>query len=281
MRMGLIVDGTAVDRGGAALRATAAQAEDLGVDLLWLRQDDRLVDPFLAAVVAGAATTGLRIGVEAVLGDAHPVVLAEQAAVCDLALGGRLVLGLRPGPGSEADFAEAVEQVVRSHRPRPFRCQGGRWPTPAGLAENSFMRDRTVRVTPAPAQIELPTWVIGDAAVAGRFGLSPVAADPEDGRALWGAIDDRMGGAAVRMSRPAVVDVAVAGGRLDHAPMVTALSGARDAWGMDTALLRLPEDVVDDDRDRVLGDLARILRPRIQQEQIPSGLLSWWDEELV
>lgn len=281
MRLGILLDGTAMDRGGAALRTAAAQAEDHGFDLLWLREDDRLVDPFLAATVAAAATSGLRIGVEVAVGGAHPVVVAEQAAVCDLAIGGRLVLGLRPAEGCEADFGDAAELVLRSHRPRPFRHAGPRWPTPAGLEANAFMRDRTVRVTPPPSQPELPTWITGDAAVAARFGLSPVTADVDDGATAWRASDDRLGEQAVRMSRPAVLDVPLDGVRLDHLALVDVLVGARDTWGLDTAVLRQPASIAGADRDAVVSDLAGIVRPRVQQEQIPSGLLEWWDEELV
>lgn len=281
MRLGLVLDGSIVDRGGVSLRAAAATAEDLGFDLLWLQQDRRMPDPFLAATMVGASTTELRVGVEVALGDAHPVVVAEQAAVCDLALGGRLVLGLRAGEGVGGDFAEAVGLVVRSHRPRPFRGGGPRWPTPAHLPANAFMRDRTVRVTPAPAQLELPTWVRDAPGVAARFGLSPLVAGLADGLATWAPIDDALGDAAVIRSRPALIDLAPDGGRLDHRAAIEAMVGAREAWGLDTAIVRLPADLATADRDRLWGDLARLVRPRVQQEQIPEGLVSWWDEELL
>lgn len=281
MRIGLVLDGAVIDRGGCALREVATTAEALGLDLLWLVQDDRMPDPLVAATVAGAVTTGLRIGVEVALGDAHPVVVAEQAAVCDLALGGRLVLGVRAGPAAGADFAEAVGLVVRSHRPRPFRGEGPRWPTPAGLDANAFMRERTIRVTPAPAQVEPPTWVRGDLAVAARFGLSPVLEGLDEGSATWDPIDAALGDAALRRSRPAVLDLPLDCDRLDHVAAVDALVAARDGWGMDTALVRLPADLPTADRDRLWGDLARVVSPRVQQERIPEGLVAWWDEELL
>lgn len=281
MRMGLVLDGTAVDGGGTTLRASAARVEDLGFDLVWLRQDDTLSDPFVAATTVSAATAGLRIGVEVALGDVRPVVTAEQAAVCDLAVEGRLVLGLRAGPIDAETFGEALEQVIRSHRPRPFRSDGGRWPTPAGHEENAFMRDRTVRVTPAPAQLELSTWVVGDPAAAARLGLSPVSDGLEEGARVWEAIDAEMGLHALRLSRPALVDVAADGGRIDAPRLVDALVSAQGAWGLDTALLRLPAGLTGEAADRAWEDLARIVRPRVQQERIPAGLVAWWDEELM
>lgn len=280
MRIGLVLDGTSVDAGGAALRAAAARLEDLGFDLVWLRQDERLTNPFLAATVVGTATTGLRVGVEVELGAVHPVVTAEQAAVCDLALRGRLVLGLRPAPEAAEDFAEAVELVVRAHRPLPFSSEGRRWPTPARLAANRFMRDRTVRVTPAPAQLELPTWLLSHAEVARRFGLSPLV-DVADGAAVWDDLDPDRADHLVRRSRPALVDVPVADHRLDHDALIATLLEAREGWGLDTALLALPADLPADARDGLWADLARIVRPRVQQEQLPTGLVEWWDEELL
>ncbi len=280
MRIGVVLDGRVVGTGGAALADRARRLEELGMDLVWLRADDALPDPLAAAPVVAAATRGLRIGVEVPLGAVHPVLVAEAAAVADLAVEGRLVLGLRPAAGlattADGDFAAAVEIVLRAHRPRPFRVEHGPWPTPANLPENAFMRDRTIRVMPAPAQLELPTWVVGAPDVASALGLPAVLDDPAEGPGHW-ASRDAADPAAWRSSRPAVVDPAMDGGRVDAASLVADLQAAVSGWGMDTALFGLPAE----DVDRALDDLARVVRPRVQQEQLPSGLLSWWDHELL
>lgn len=282
MRIGLVLDGQAVDDGGTQLRRLASAVEAAGLDLVWLRQDTALPDPLVAATTVGTATTGLRVGVEVELGNAHPVAVAEAAAVADLSTGGRLVLGCRASNGtSDEAFREALELVIRSHRPRPFRHAGGAWPTPARLAENRFTDATAVRVTPAPAQFELPTWVVGDVAAATALGLSPVLADDSTGDEAWTQIDAAMPGPALRMSRPGLVTVPVEGGRVDHVATVAALAGARDGWGMDTALLELPPDLDAAGCERAVDVLGRVVRPRVQHDDLAPGLLDWWNQELL
>lgn len=282
MRLGLVLDGSSVDTGGAELAQVAASAEEGGLDLVWLRQDESLTDPFVAAASVAAATTGLRVGVEVEVGATHPVLLAEAAVVCDLALRGRLVLGLRAAEGVTAeDSTEALGIIVRSHRPRPFQSPGGRWPTPATLDANDFTEATTVRVTPAPAQSELPTWIVGNSTVAADFGLSPVVLDDTSGREVWTNIDAALGNAALRMSRPGIVPVAMDGDRVDHRATIDRLVASRRAWDLDTALLEVPMPRDAAARDRVVDSLGRVVRPRVQQDQLPHGLVSWWDEELL
>lgn len=274
MRLGVVLDGRVVDVGGQRIASAAREVEEAGLDLVWLRQDDELVDPLVAVPWAAAATSGLRLGVEVALGDRHPVTVAEAAAVADLTTGGRLVLGLRP-VGPEADFAEAVELVLRSHRPLPFRHAGPRWPTPAGLEQNTFTRDTTVRVLPTPAQLELPTWVVGAPGVADRLGVPAVR-----------HLDDEPPGAAPAAdapspfrSRPGLVGVPVVDGRVDHGALVDRLVAAREA-GTDTALLELPAGADDPSWRGQVRDLGRLVRPRVQQTRVPPALVDWWDEEL-
>jgi alkanesulfonate monooxygenase SsuD/methylene tetrahydromethanopterin reductase-like flavin-dependent oxidoreductase (luciferase family) len=281
VRLGVVLDGRSVDTGGESLRRTARAVEDAGLDLVWLRQDAGLPDPLVAATALTAVTTGLRIGVEIALGSVHPVVVAEAAAVCDLVLRGRLVLGLRAAPGDEADLAEAVELILRSHRAVPFSTTGPRWPTPARLPANEFSSDTTVRVLPLPAQIELTTWVVGAPDVAARFGLSLVAADAADGAAAWERIARTPVDAARPWSRPGMVDVVADGTAVDHAATIEELLTARSAYGLDTALLTLPQHWDQEARERAVGVLGRLVRPRVQQERLSEGLIAWWDDELA
>lgn len=282
MRLGLVLEGSSIDAGGAGLVRAARAAEDRGLDLVWLRQDRILTDPFVAATSVAAATTGLRVGVEVEVGTTHPVALAESAVVCDLVLRGRLVLGLRAAEGISAeDFAEALAIIVRSHRPGPFQSPGGRWPTPANLEANTFTQDTTVRVTPAPAQLELPTWIVGNTTAAADFGLSPIVVGDAAGREAWTSIEAAIGKGSLRMSRPGIVPFVMDGERVDHHAMIDSLLAGRHAWGLDTALFELPAARDEAARDRVVNSLGQVVRPRVQQDRLPPGLVSWWDEELL
>lgn len=275
MRTGAVLDGRVVTAGPSAVADRARLLEDLGFDFVWLPAGDGLADPFVVAPFVAAATRGLRIGVEVPLGGSHPVLVAEAAAVCDLAVGGRLVLGVRPADTVD-EFAHALEVVLRAHRPRPFRVEKGPWPTPANLPENRFMRDRTIRVTPAPAQFELPTWVVDAPSVAASLGLAAVLRDLVGGVEHWGPRDAAAGPPAWRLSRPAFVSVD-AEARPDLGAIVARLQAAGSAWGMDAVLFDLADCATP---DAMLGELARAVRPRIQQQRLPSGLLDWWDDEL-
>jgi predicted transcriptional regulator len=56
------------------------------------------------------------------------------------------------------DQASARLDALASH---PFRHPGPLWPVPANLPENLWSIEERVRVTPSPAQFELPLWVAG------------------------------------------------------------------------------------------------------------------------
>jgi alkanesulfonate monooxygenase SsuD/methylene tetrahydromethanopterin reductase-like flavin-dependent oxidoreductase (luciferase family) len=82
-----------------------------------------------AAFALGADERGPVTAVVEV-GDRHPVEIAEEAAVVDLAGAGRLILVLRPAPGTESDFEEAVNLIRTALRGEPFTWPGPRWPLP-------------------------------------------------------------------------------------------------------------------------------------------------------
>ena len=150
----------------------------------------------------------------------HPVALAEEAAVADLATGGRLVLVV--GGDDEALLAETVDLLFLSLAARPFSHDGPRWRVPARLPEHDHVEER-VRVTPAPAQLELPVWVSGRAgrAVAVSRGIPFVDTDGD--------------GIASGRIRPALRVVPG-----DPDALVEALRAERDAWGLDTVVFELP-----------------------------------------
>jgi alkanesulfonate monooxygenase SsuD/methylene tetrahydromethanopterin reductase-like flavin-dependent oxidoreductase (luciferase family) len=221
----------------------AAEAESLGFDLAWI--DGRVSPaPLVAAGWLAPRTSGIRIVAEVSAGP-HPVALAEEAAVADLATGGRLVLVV--GSDDAELLVETVDLLFLALAARPFAHTGPRWRVPARLPEHEHVEER-VRVTPAPAQLELPVWVTGSAgrAVAVSHGIPFV---------------DRDGtGIASGRVRPAirVVDSA------DPDSLVAALRTERAAWGLDTVVLEASRGS--------WPQLAGEVRARLQLDRLPEGL---------
>jgi alkanesulfonate monooxygenase SsuD/methylene tetrahydromethanopterin reductase-like flavin-dependent oxidoreductase (luciferase family) len=280
VRFGLVLDPAAA----AGLATQARIAESAGFDLVWLHEDPARGVPnvFLAGASLASDTRGLRVGLQAKVGMLHPVYVAEDAAVCDLALEGRSILAIEAADGCGADLAEAVRILLSAHRPRPFRSEGPRWPTPADLEANAFSHDERVRVTPAPAQPELPTWIHGDVDVASEFGLPIVAETLDAGTIAWRRLDDDLGARALRLSRPAFVDVPVRDDdHVDHHRLVEDLQVAQRSWGLDTALLRVPAGLDGRTWEELVRDVQRLVRPRVQLDRLPPGLTEMWDDTLV
>ena len=112
------------------------------------------------------------------LGDEHPVTLAEEIVVLDNLSNGRIgVIGELGSLDTEA-ATEDVTLLRASWAGRPIRHRGLRWQVPAGLA--GHVAPDAVMVTPAPAQLDVPLWVAGDAArpVGASLGLPVVAHAP-------------------------------------------------------------------------------------------------------
>jgi alkanesulfonate monooxygenase SsuD/methylene tetrahydromethanopterin reductase-like flavin-dependent oxidoreductase (luciferase family) len=214
----------------------AVLAEELGFDLVWIEDDAALV---VAAALA-PATSGIRV-VASLAAGPNPVAIAEEAAVADLALNGRLVLAVHSD--DEALLRETVELLFHAFAARPFRHEGERWRAPARLPEHEHAEQR-MRVTPAPAQLEPTIWLHGEAApaVAQEFGLAFVG-----------------GGSGLRARRPGFFTD----------PDVDTLLRAQAGWGMDVAVLRVPRDE--------LARIAREVRPRVQLDRLPPGLEAHWD----
>ncbi|WP_433478863.1 TIGR03621 family F420-dependent LLM class oxidoreductase [Spirillospora sp. CA-142024] len=91
-------------RSGAELAETARRAEELGYDVLTLR-DHFVAEPFgdqlapmVALASAAAVTSTLRLGTMVLSNDfRHPVMLAKEAATLDHLSGGRFELGVGAG----------------------------------------------------------------------------------------------------------------------------------------------------------------------------------------
>ncbi|WP_308282588.1 LLM class flavin-dependent oxidoreductase [Pseudonocardia nigra] len=175
------------------------EAEDRGVDAVWLSEHHGFADGYLPAPLTFAAavaarTTRVRIGTAVALAPlTHPLALAEQAAVVDILSGGRLELGLGAG-WREPEFAAFGAD---------FRGRYDALERAVGDVER-FWRDGTA--TPPPVQRPMPMWVGArgprGARIAGRTGAGLLWIDPEllgpyrDGLAAGGHPEDaaRMGG---------------------------------------------------------------------------------------
>lgn len=91
-------------RSGAGLAGTARRAEELGYDVLTLR-DHFVAEPFgdqlapmVALASAASVTSALRLGTMVLANDyRHPVMLAKEAATLDHLSGGRFELGIGAG----------------------------------------------------------------------------------------------------------------------------------------------------------------------------------------
>jgi alkanesulfonate monooxygenase SsuD/methylene tetrahydromethanopterin reductase-like flavin-dependent oxidoreductase (luciferase family) len=258
-----------------ALAAGARAAHAAGLDGVLLRESAELPAPLIAAAALAARTPDVLLAVEVGLGVRHPFEIAEEAAVTDLASGGRLILVARPAGGQAPrrdtvsrggawplcgeDYAEALDLVRAALTPRPFRFEGRRWKVPANLAENVHGLEERVRMMPAPAQVRLELWGSGagrDAALARGLGhLADADADPAELAAAHEAAGPS-GLGAPRARRETLGDA-------DE--LVARLRAGREAFGQDWAV--------------VTGDahvLGTRVRPRVQLHRLNAKLEELW-----
>lgn len=271
MRLGIVLT--------APMAEDAARADDLGFDVAWT--DESLTPAPLVAVAALAATTASPRLAAAVTAGAHPILLAEEAAVADLACKGRLVLVLTAD--ERGLLHETVELVLRAWAARPFTHKGSRWSVPAGLPEHEHADER-VRVTPSPAQLEPTIWLAGEAAesVAAEWGLAPICDSDAAAAAFWAAAERDRRAAALRARRPGRFRVDVdSDGDLEASRLIEQLRSQRDAWGLDVAILELPGGLARPARDRALRRIAAAVRPALTIDRVPDGLAEYWEADGV
>lgn len=237
-----------------------------GLDGVLLTATDGLPAPLVTAAALAARVGEIRIAVEVEAGDRHPVELAEEAAVVDVASGGRLILVVRPAPAREEAFGEALDLLRLSFAARPFRFEGRHWQVPANLPQNVHNTEHRVRVTPAPAQPRLELWGSGAGrAEALRRGLGYLAgsADATDElAAAWSAAADvpaALGAPRARREPWAGAD-----------DLVRRLRAGRETFGQDWAAIAVPLEAV--------AELSSVVRPRVQLDRLPPGLEQFWDE---
>jgi hypothetical protein len=237
----------------AAVEAAIA-ARDAGLDGILIEPSATLPAALVTtAAVAAAVDDGL-LAASVPLGDRHPIEVAEEVAVVDLAAAGRLVLVVSAAAGCEARFAEALDLLRRCLTPRPFRFSGRHWRVPEGSG--------AVRVTPAPRQVRLEIWVAGaEPSPAFERGLGHLAEADADDESLvraW-AQEGPLAIGAPRARRE----------RFDgSAALLERLRRGQASFGQDWAVVLGPAADA--------GRIGREVRPRVQLPSLPPGLEDFW-----
>ncbi len=289
MRLGLVLEASAGEPVLASLARQASACERAGIDLAWLGPTPNgfagATETFATVASLAPVTSVLRL-VACVRAGSHPLRIAEEAVVADNCANGRLVLVLSDPQGGTELLGESADVLLAATAPRPFSHHGARWKIPAGRPENEIV-ERRLRVMPAPAQIELPIWLVGPAAapVARARGVSHVCTSEQPAGAAaadWAATEAHLGLAAARLRRPAirVLDVDHDGG-LDSDAFVAALRDEREQWGLDVAVIRLPGSLGDRARVHTIDDIGRLVRPRVQLDALPAGLEAHWQQTIA
>ena len=254
---------------GSGLVDAGLRVRAFGLDGLFLRPTPDRPSPLVVAAAIAEAVPDILLAALVSVDDRHPVEIAEEAAVTDLACGGRLI-AIAHAPTAPDDLAEAVDLLRLAGAARPFAFSGRRWTVPARLPENSTSHDEHVRVTPGPAGPRLELWTSGPTAdVAATRGLGHLADEGADTPSLgerWTEAGRAAGVAGIGAPRARSVPWTDADG------VVNELLLGRAAFGQDWAVIRGPRSIA--------ADIGRLVRPRVQLEHLPSGLEDHWREYL-
>jgi hypothetical protein len=173
MRLGLVLE-----EGHETEQARRAEAHGLfGV----LAGTGNPLTAINAAVYASTATHFVRVAVRVRLGLEHPILVAEELAILDNANNGRTVVLADTGELDADAAADEVAVLREALASRPIQHDGSRWKVPAGLPAN-VTAPKSISVTPKPAQLEVPFWLMGAqaTAVGHTAGLAVLARRPSD-----------------------------------------------------------------------------------------------------
>ena len=181
-------------------------AEELGFDSVWVAEqhfsaERQCPSPFLLGTAIAARTVRMRIGVYTTMTFAHPIRLAEDAAVLDILSGGRLILCAGTGyrkeefaaygvaaEGKRSRIRESLEILRLAWADEPFVYRGKYFTIPAAPANDPAGEEYPpLSVFPKPIQNPIPIWMaaFGNVGVrqAGRLGLplftSPLESIPQ------------------------------------------------------------------------------------------------------
>lgn len=172
MRLGL-----ALTEGREADMAKLAEAHGLfGVLTGW----GNPMTAIIAAVYASTATEHVRVVTRVQLGIEHPVTIAEELSVLDNVNNGRTVVLVDTGDLDQEAAADETAVLREALSSRPIQHDGSTWKVPAGMPAN-VTAPKSISVTPKPAQMEIPFWVMGSAAaeVGAASGLAVLARHPD------------------------------------------------------------------------------------------------------
>jgi alkanesulfonate monooxygenase SsuD/methylene tetrahydromethanopterin reductase-like flavin-dependent oxidoreductase (luciferase family) len=268
--MRLLIEPAGAD-GLDALVAAGDSARRAGLDGVLLAPSRALPAALVAAAALAARVPSIRIAAEVEVGEAHPLEVAEEAAVVDVASGGRLILVAVPARGREDRAGEALDLLRTALAPAPFRFEGPTWRVPANLPRNEHNLEERARLTPSPAQPRLEVWGAGAAREAALArGLGFLAAEGDDPGAL-GAAWER---AAAALGPAAIGAARARRERYDGDPpgLVARLRAGRAAFGQSWAVVAAPPAAA--------LEISRRVRPRVQSDALPEGLEAHWDATL-
>ena len=172
----------------------ATLADALGFDSVWIAEqhfspERQCPSPFLIGTAVAMRTQRTKIGVYTTMTFAHPIRIAEDAAVLDVLSGGRLILcagtGYRPeefaaygvpAKGKRARVQESLEILSQAWTEAPVAYQGNHFTIPNQMpdAEAADVPEH-IAVFPKPSQRPIPVWMaaFGNVGVrqAARLGL--------------------------------------------------------------------------------------------------------------
>src|SRR5581483_7025057 len=141
---------------GGALRAAAEQAAAASFDSVWVAERRSSgAGGALAAATMVAQWTPVRVGAVVEIGAYHPLHLAEDIAVADVATAGRLEVVLRPAHDDPDVIKERLHELSAAVAGAHIQWEGLRLRIPARLADNGFVPQR-LAINAPPRQPAVP-----------------------------------------------------------------------------------------------------------------------------
>jgi len=201
-----LIDGQALPTAHQEMLEQAALAEELTFDSIWVAEqhfspERQCPSPFLIGTAIALCTHVIKIGVYTTMTFAHPIRLAEDAAVLDILSGGRLILCAGTGyrkeefaaygvaaAGKRSRIRESLEILRLAWADRPFAYCGKHFTIPVILVDDTAGGEfPSLSVFPKPIQHPIPIWMaaFGNVGVrqAGHLGLplftSPLESIPQ------------------------------------------------------------------------------------------------------
>ena len=201
-----LMPGQSLAAGHQEMLEQAVLAEELGFDSIWVAEqhfspERQCPSPFLIGAAIATRTTGIKIGVYTTMTFAHPIRVAEDAAVLDVLSDGRLILCAGTGyrkeefaaygvaaEGKRSRIRESLEILRLAWADDPFVYRGKYFTIPTVPPDNTTSEEYPpLSVFPKPLQMPIPIWMaaFGNVGVrqAGRLGLplftSPLESIPQ------------------------------------------------------------------------------------------------------